>query len=66
MTPDSSSRPSWASRNYSLLTGAAVVTSLGANGSLIAAAFAVLDAGGDAGVGRGRVLGGVRAVRDAG
>lgn len=49
MIPDSSSRPSWAGRNYSLLTGAAVVTSLGANGSLIAAAFAVLDAGGDAG-----------------
>ncbi|MFF4043557.1 MFS transporter [Streptomyces sp. NPDC001816] len=42
-------RPAWASRNYSLLTAAAVVTGLGANGSLIAAAFAVLDAGGDGG-----------------
>ncbi|MEU5312856.1 MFS transporter [Streptomyces sp. NPDC021562] len=41
--------PVWAGRNYSLLTAAAIVTSLGANGSLIAAAFAVLDAGGDAG-----------------
>lgn len=49
---DSASRPrgpAWAGRNYSLLTGAAIVTSLGANGSLIAAAFAVLDAGGDGG-----------------
>ncbi|MEW2155495.1 MFS transporter [Streptomyces sp. NPDC007189] len=42
-------RASWAGRNYSLLTAAAVVTGLGANGSLIAAAFAVLDAGGDGG-----------------
>ncbi|MEV7319573.1 MFS transporter [Streptomyces sp. NPDC093970] len=42
-------RPGWAGRNYSLLTAAAVVTSLGANGSLIAAAFAVLGAGGDGG-----------------
>ncbi|MFB7503447.1 MFS transporter [Streptomyces broussonetiae] len=42
-------RPAWAGRNYSLLTAAAVVTSLGANGSLVAAAFAVLDAGGDGG-----------------
>ncbi|MFG2133370.1 MFS transporter [Streptomyces sp. NPDC048751] len=42
-------RPSWAGRNYSLLTAAAVVTNLGSNGSLIAAAFAVLDAGGDGG-----------------
>ena len=41
--------PSWTSRNYSLLTAAAIVTGLGANGSLIAAAFAVLDAGGDGG-----------------
>ncbi|MGW4289815.1 MFS transporter [Streptomyces sp. NPDC004673] len=49
MIPDSSPRPAWASRNYSLLTTAAVITSLGANGSLIAAAFAVLDAGGDGG-----------------
>ncbi|MFF4304705.1 MFS transporter [Streptomyces sp. NPDC001601] len=42
-------RPAWAGRNYRLLTAATIVTSLGANGSLIAAAFAVLDAGGDAG-----------------
>ncbi|GAA3150922.1 MFS transporter [Streptomyces echinatus] len=42
-------RPAWAGRNYSLLTAAAVVTGLGANGSLIAAAFAVLEAGGDSG-----------------
>ncbi|MGW2704815.1 MFS transporter [Streptomyces sp. NPDC001340] len=52
-TPDSSAasprRPAWAGRNYSLLTAAAVVTGLGAGGSLIAAAFAVLDAGGDGG-----------------
>ncbi|MEU9990779.1 MFS transporter [Streptomyces sp. NPDC048045] len=41
--------PPGVSRNYSLLTTAAVVTGLGANGSLIAAAFAVLDAGGDGG-----------------
>lgn len=41
--------PVWAGRNYSLLTAAAVVTALGANGSLVAAAFAVLDAGGDGG-----------------
>ncbi|MEU3526191.1 MFS transporter [Streptomyces sp. NPDC038707] len=42
-------RPVWAGRDYSLLTAAAVVTGLGANGSLIAAAFAVLEAGGDSG-----------------
>ncbi|MGW7788156.1 MFS transporter, partial [Streptomyces tricolor] len=42
-------RPAWAGRNYSLLTTAAVVTGLGANGSLIAAAFAVLESGGDSG-----------------
>ncbi|MEU8651814.1 MFS transporter [Streptomyces sp. NPDC048737] len=42
-------RPSWAGRNYSLLTAAAFVTGLGANGALIAAAFAVLEAGGDGG-----------------
>ncbi|MEV5879528.1 MFS transporter [Streptomyces sp. NPDC052101] len=47
--PHGPRRPSWAGRNYSLLTAAAVVTGLGANGSLIAAAFAVLDAGGDGG-----------------
>jgi MFS family permease len=42
-------RPAWASRNYSLLTAAAFVTNLGSHGALIAAAFAVLDAGGDSG-----------------
>ncbi|WP_187370146.1 MFS transporter [Streptomyces boluensis] len=42
-------RPSWAGRNYSLLTVAAVVTSLGSHGALIAAAFAVLETGGDGG-----------------
>ncbi|MFJ6698831.1 MFS transporter [Streptomyces sp. NPDC091272] len=42
-------RPSWASRNYSLLTASAVVTNLGSNGALIAASFAVLAAGGTAG-----------------
>ncbi|WP_105972159.1 MFS transporter [Streptomyces geranii] len=42
-------RPSWASRNYVLLTVSAGVTNLGSNGSLVAAAFAVLEAGGDAG-----------------
>ncbi|MDI3388076.1 MFS transporter [Streptomyces sp. B-S-A8] len=42
-------RPAWAGRNYTLLTAAAVVTNLGSHGALIAAAFAVLDAGGDGG-----------------
>ncbi|MGO4427346.1 MFS transporter, partial [Streptomyces sp. MCAF7] len=42
-------RPAWAGRNYTLLTAAAVVTGLGNAGALIAAAFAVLDAGGDSG-----------------
>ncbi|MEU9289061.1 MFS transporter [Streptomyces sp. NPDC048275] len=42
-------RPSWAGRNYTLLTAAAVVTNLGSQGALIASAFAVLDAGGDGG-----------------
>lgn len=42
-------RLSWAGRNYTLLTAAAVVTNLGAQGALIAAAFAVLDSGGDGG-----------------
>ncbi|WP_240980896.1 MULTISPECIES: MFS transporter [Streptomyces] len=42
-------RPAWAGRNYSLLTAAAVVTHLGSNGALVAAAFAVLQAGGDGG-----------------
>lgn len=39
-------RPAWAGRNYSILTGAAVVTNLGSHGALIAASFAVLEAGG--------------------
>ncbi|WP_330341324.1 MFS transporter [Streptomyces sp. NBC_00557] len=47
--PHGRRRPSWAGRNHSLLTAAAVVTGFGANGSLVAAAFAVLDAGGDGG-----------------
>ncbi|WP_329193359.1 MULTISPECIES: MFS transporter [unclassified Streptomyces] len=48
-TPATRRRPAWAGRNYTLLTGAAVVTNLGSHGALIAAAFAVLDAGGSAG-----------------
>ncbi|MFJ5265412.1 MFS transporter [Streptomyces sp. NPDC088387] len=47
--PRRSRRPAWAGRNYTLLTSAAVVTSLGSNGALIAAAFAVLETGGDSG-----------------
>ncbi|MEU9254169.1 MFS transporter [Streptomyces sp. NPDC048270] len=39
-------RPAWAGRNYTLLTGAAVVTNLGSHGALIAAAFAVMESGG--------------------
>ncbi|MEU0385038.1 MFS transporter [Streptomyces chartreusis] len=42
-------RPAWAGRNYSLLTAAAVVTNLGSQGALVAAAFAVLETGGDGG-----------------
>lgn len=42
-------RPEWAGRNYTLLTAAAVITNLGSHGALIAAAFAVLQAGGDGG-----------------
>ncbi|MFE3939415.1 MFS transporter, partial [Streptomyces goshikiensis] len=42
-------RPEWAGRNYTLLTGAAVVTNLGSHGALIAASFAVLEAGGSGG-----------------
>ncbi|MFD7614288.1 MFS transporter [Streptomyces sp. NPDC059828] len=42
-------RPEWAGRNYTLLTASAVVTNLGTHGALIAAAFAVLDSGGDGG-----------------
>ncbi|WP_156724545.1 MFS transporter [Streptomyces apocyni] len=44
-----SHRPSWAGRNYTLLAAAAVVTNLGSHGALIAAAFAVLEAGGSGG-----------------
>ncbi|EST22744.1 hypothetical protein N566_26410 [Streptomycetaceae bacterium MP113-05] len=40
-------RVGWAGRNYTLLTSAAVVTGLGNSGALVAAAFAVLQAGGD-------------------
>ncbi|MFH0517799.1 MFS transporter [Streptomyces sp. M41] len=47
--PSRSRRPAWAGRNYSLLTAAAFVTNLGSHGALIAAAFAVLEAGGDGG-----------------
>ncbi|MFJ4688457.1 MFS transporter [Streptomyces sp. NPDC088789] len=42
-------RPAWAGRNYRLLTSAAFITNLGSNGALIAAAFAVLESGGDGG-----------------
>ncbi|MFG2294242.1 MFS transporter [Streptomyces sp. NPDC048603] len=42
-------RPAWAGRNYTLLTGAAVITNLGAHGALVASAFAVLEAGGSGG-----------------
>ncbi|MER5873286.1 MFS transporter [Streptomyces sp. NPDC002044] len=45
-TPARRRRPEWAGRNYSLLTGAAVVTNLGSHGALIAASFAVLETGG--------------------
>ncbi|MFI5618549.1 MFS transporter [Streptomyces sp. NPDC051567] len=48
-TPVRRRRPVWAGRNYTLLTGAAVVTNLGSHGALIAAAFAVLEAGGSSG-----------------
>ncbi|MEU1491716.1 MFS transporter [Streptomyces sp. NPDC005775] len=44
-----SDRPIPAGRNYRLLTAAAIITGLGTNGALIAAAFAVLQAGGDGG-----------------
>ncbi|MER7112003.1 MFS transporter [Streptomyces sp. NPDC000229] len=42
-------RPEWAGRNYTLLTAATIVTNLGTHGALIAAAFAVLESGGDSG-----------------
>ncbi|SMF49298.1 MFS transporter [Streptomyces sp. Amel2xC10] len=48
-TPRRLRAPAWAGRNYTLLTASAFVTSLGSNGALIAAAFAVLEAGGDGG-----------------
>ncbi|WP_338776262.1 MFS transporter [Streptomyces sp. DG1A-41] len=48
-TARSPRRPDWAGRNYSLLTAAAVVTNLGSQGALVAAAFAVLETGGDGG-----------------
>ncbi|MFI8536899.1 MFS transporter [Streptomyces aquilus] len=41
--------PDWAGRNYTLLTSAAFITNLGSQGALIAAAFAVLENGGDGG-----------------
>ncbi|MEV7345993.1 MFS transporter [Streptomyces sp. NPDC093544] len=48
-SPGRTRRPSWAGRNYTLLTAAAVATNLGSQGALIASAFAVLDIGGDGG-----------------
>ncbi|MEV0373519.1 MFS transporter [Streptomyces sp. NPDC050636] len=42
------SRPAWAGRNFTLLTGATVIAGLGSSGALIAAAFAVLGSGGSA------------------
>ncbi|MFI8390898.1 MFS transporter [Streptomyces sp. NPDC085540] len=48
-TPVNRRRPDWAGRNYSLLTGAAIITNLGSHGAHIAAAFAVMDAGGSVG-----------------
>ncbi|MFE9933147.1 MFS transporter [Streptomyces sp. NPDC005533] len=48
-TPARRRRPAWAGRNYTLLTGAAVVTNLGSHGALIAATFAVMEAGGSSG-----------------
>ncbi|WP_392875867.1 MFS transporter [Streptomyces sp. LN499] len=47
--PSRMRRPAWAGRNYSLLTAAAIITGLGTHGALIAAAFAVLESGGDGG-----------------
>ncbi|MEV7523786.1 MFS transporter [Streptomyces sp. NPDC091371] len=48
-TPARRRRPEWAGRNYTLLTSAAVVTNLGSHGALIAAAYAVIEAGGSTG-----------------
>ncbi|MFF2655641.1 MFS transporter [Streptomyces sp. NPDC058045] len=47
--PSAGPRTAWAGRNHTLLTAAAVVTNLGSQGALIAAAFAVLGAGGSGG-----------------
>lgn len=48
--PASSRRtPEWAGRNYTLLTGAAVITNLGSHGALIATTWAVLQSGGSPG-----------------
>ncbi len=44
-----SAHPAPAGRNYRLLTAASVITGLGTHGALIAAAFAVLQGGGDGG-----------------
>jgi MFS family permease len=41
-------RPSWAGRNFLLLTGATVLSGLGSSGALIATAFAILATGGSA------------------
>ncbi|MFF3396340.1 MFS transporter [Streptomyces sp. NPDC002669] len=49
MTAASSAPSGRSARNYRLLTAAAVITGLGTHGALIAAAFAVLQAGGDGG-----------------
>ncbi|NJP46372.1 MFS transporter [Actinacidiphila epipremni] len=40
--------PPWAGRNYRLLVGASFVTGAGNSGATIAAAFAVIESGGDA------------------
>ncbi|GAA3016314.1 MFS transporter [Streptomyces fulvorobeus] len=49
LPPAPAARPAGAGRNYGLLTAAAIITSLGTHGALIAAAFAVLESGGDGG-----------------
>ncbi|MFD9292219.1 MFS transporter [Streptomyces sp. NPDC060030] len=48
-SPSPAPRSVPAGRNFGLLTAAAIITSLGTNGALIAAAFAVLESGGDSG-----------------
>ncbi|MER5633796.1 MFS transporter [Streptomyces nitrosporeus] len=48
-SPTDGTRTPRAGRNYGLLTAAAIITGLGTHGALIAAAFAVLESGGDAG-----------------